>query len=128
MNRVFIYGIILLFLISFGACSHAKDKEEVKSTQGIEIEKNIQKKANQTSKNEDKLYKEKQKARHKYSKDIKKIKKLKEKQRLKKRNLEFYEKRLKIKQERLKEFNSKEDKQEITPKKESEDTEKGENK
>jgi len=104
MNKFFICAIIMVFLISFGACSVLSKAEDATSTQGLGVEKINQKLLKKASKQEDKKYRQKQKNKSKYAKNVEKIKKLKEKQRKKERDLEFYQKRLKIKQERLKDY------------------------
>ncbi len=105
MNKFFVYAIMMVFLVSFGACSVLSKTEEVKSTQGLEkIEQINPRKLKKVSKQEDNAYRLKQKNKKKYAKDVFKIKKLKEKQRKKERDLEFYQKRLNIKRDKLKDF------------------------
>ena len=101
MKKFFVY-IISVVVVSMFSLSFAK--EEVKSTEGLKLEQTISK-----TKGEEKNYKTKRKAKQKYLKNVSNINKMKNKKRIKERNLEFYNKRLELKKQRLEELSSETD-------------------
>ena len=106
MKKVFVYCLVLTVFFVLSICADAKNKEKIKavSTQGIELEQSITKTVNKSSKQEKKELKTKNKNKKKYLKNVSQIKKMRNKKRIKERNLEFYNKRLNIKTNKLKEF------------------------
>lgn len=101
MKKFFVY-IIGVVVVSMFSLSFAK--EEVKSTEGLKLEQTISK--TKDSKSEEKNYKTKRKEKQKYLKNVSNIKKMRNKKRIKERNLEFYNKRLELKKQRLEELSS----------------------
>ena len=93
--------LCLLVLVFFGICSasESKDIEPIKSTQGIELQGEVEKsKEPQDIKNEQKQKRNRSKI---YLKKKKKIRKQEYKRKLKQRELEHLEKRLETKQLKL---------------------------
>ena len=104
MKRFFVYGIILLFLGTFVACSFAKE-QEVNSTEGLVLEENVSKNV-RTTKQEKSEQRKELKTKRKYKKNISLIKKYKEKKRIKERDLDFIQQRIEIKKQKLEELTS----------------------
>ena len=103
MKKVLVWSLILL-IFSANFVYAKKQKEEVTSTEGVELDATITKTLKQKSKEEAKAYKLQNKAKNKYIKNISKIKKLNNNKRLKERDLEFLNSRLHIKQQQLEEL------------------------
>lgn len=98
--------LCLLVLFSFCICtvSYAKDKEPIQSTQGLEIEQNLDKtKEPQDVKNEQKQKKNRSKI---YLKKKKQIAKQEHKKRKQQKELEYLEKRLESKKLKLESLKS----------------------
>ena len=93
--------IFIICLLVAANYSCAKEEKEFVSTSGQKTETNLDKKLRQTTKAQDKEFATLQKNKKKYIKNVKRIKKLQNKKRLDIRDLEFYQKRLQMKQDLL---------------------------
>lgn len=105
MQKFFVYGIIILVLITSMSWVNAKE-EEIQSTQGITLEEGISKTVSTPDKEYQKEIKQERKTKNKYLKNISNIKKLREHKRIKQRDLEFYQKRLEQQKYKLEELTS----------------------
>lgn len=103
MQKFFVYGIIILVLISSMSWVNA---EEIQSTEGITLEEGISKTVSTPDKEYKKEIKQGKKAKNKYLKNISHIKKMRERKRIKQRDLEFLQKRLEIQKYKLEELTS----------------------
>ena len=104
MQKFFVYGIIVLVLIS--SMSWVNAAEEIQSTEGITLEEGISKSVSTPDKEYKKEIKQGKKAKNKYLKNISHIKKMRERKRIKQRDLEFLQKRLEIQKYKLEELTS----------------------
>lgn len=106
MKKVLVYSIIFALLGS--ACAFAKSKKtkesQVTSTQGVAVDTTTSQKIVK-SKNNKNPAKTKCKNRNKYVKYLKTIEKQDNKKQIKERNLEFYKKRLELKNNKLEKLN-----------------------
>ena len=75
MQKFFVYGIIILVLISSMSWVNAKAEEEIQSTEGITLEEGISKTVSTPDKEYKKEIKQEKKAKNKYLKNISYIKK-----------------------------------------------------
>ena len=107
MKRILIFSIV--FALLGLTCTFAKSKKveepQVQSTQGIEVDVATSNKIVK-SKNDKHPAKTKRKNRNKYLRDIKKVDRAKNNKRIKERNLDYYNKQLEIKKQKLNELNS----------------------
>lgn len=96
----FVLGLMIIFLgTATFALPAKKEKEPAVSTQGIEIDENIeQSKPSQEQKNEQKELKNRSKKHIRYNKDLKRQNLKKEE---KQKELEYLQKRLEIKKNKL---------------------------
>ena len=101
MKKFFVLCIVSF--LCFGTLALAKT-EEVKSTQGVELDASISKTIKQQAKEDNKAYKKEKKAKKQYIKNVSNIKKMRERKRLQQRNLEFLNSRLNIKKQKLEEL------------------------
>lgn len=104
MQKFFVYGIIILVLIS--SMSWVNAEEEIQSTEGITLEEGISKTVSTPDKEYKKEIKQEKKAKNKYLKNISYIKKMRERKRIKQRDLEFLQKRLEVQKYKLEELTS----------------------
>ena len=104
MQKFFVYGIIILVLIS--SMSWVNAEEEIQSTEGITLEEGISKTVSTPDKEYKKEIKQEKKAKNKYLKNISQIKKMRERKRIKQRDLEFLQKRLEVQKYKLEELTS----------------------
>ncbi len=104
MQKFFVYGIIILVLIS--SMSWVNAEEEIQSTEGITLEEGISKTVSTPDKEYKKEIKQGKKAKNKYLKNISHIKKMRERKRIKQRDLEFLQKRLEVQKYKLEELTS----------------------
>ena len=104
MQKFFVYGIIILVLIS--SMSWVNAEEEIQSTEGITLEEGISKTVSTPDKEYKKEIKQGKKAKNKYLKNISYIKKMRERKRIKQRDLEFLQKRLEVQKYKLEELTS----------------------
>jgi len=103
MNKNVSICILLIVLFVTGACViSAKENSEVKSTEGIEVQKEMKVISDTTTKS-DKLKLKKEK---KYTSNVEKIKKLREKKRLKQRDLDYLQNRYELSKNKLEEVSS----------------------
>ena len=103
MKKSFLY-LLALFSLCICTVSYAKNEEPIQSTQGLNIEQNLDKTNEpQDIKNEQKLKKKRSKV---YLKKKKQIKKQEYKKRIKQQELEYLEKRLENKKLKLESLTS----------------------
>lgn len=107
MKKVLVLSIIFALIGSAGVFAKSRKTKEpqIQSTQGIEIDAETSDKVTK-SKNDKHPAKTKRKNRNKYLRDIKKVDRAKNNKRIKERNLDYYNKQLEIKKQKLNELNS----------------------
>ena len=115
MKKLMVFNFIFLVLLcssieTFSQTSEEKldgKVEQLYSTEGIEIDSDIESKTKNT-KIENKIYKKEAKNKNKYLKNISKLKRYKEKQRINEKNLNYLKNRLDIQKNKLEELTSEE--------------------
>lgn len=105
MKKFLVWCFVMVLLTGLAHAKKAKD--DVKSTEGVKIDASITKTIKQESKAEKKEFSQLKKAKKTYVKNVNKIKNLREHKRIKERDLEFYNSRLQIQQNRLQELEEK---------------------
>lgn len=105
MKKFLVYIVLLGLMINVGMVVSAKDN--IQSTQGLVLEENISNTASMTDKEYKKEVRDKNKAKRKYLKNVSNIKKLREKKSIKQRDMNFYNKRLEQKKNKLEDLTNK---------------------